>query len=151
MMLTELVAPASILVPLEAPDRETAIAKLVDALALDGGAPERDKLRAAVLAREAAGSTGLGNGVAIPHARTPRVRAPRLAVGRAAAPIDFKAADGEPVSLIFLLAVPEADPRAHLRVLAALSALASDRKSLRALQRAETAEEIRERLASVSF
>ncbi len=150
MMLLDLLSPSSVVVPLAAADREAAIAGLVDALGLDGGPPERERLRAAILAREAAGSTGIGNGVAIPHARTSRIKAPRLAVGRTAQPIDFKAADGAPVSLVFLLAVPESDPRSHLRVLAALSALALDKKKLKGLQKAGSAAEARAALSAIA-
>lgn len=148
--LSEFLPAESIVAPLEAPSREAAVARLVAALALPGSAADRDDLAAAVLAREAAGSTGLGNGVAIPHARTRRLAAPRLAVGRAAKPVDFHAADGKPVTLIFLLAVPESDPRAHLSVLAALSRIASDKKLLKALGKAESAGEIYDLLASAA-
>jgi fructose-specific phosphotransferase system IIA component len=142
MTLFDLLLPDSVRVPLEASDREAAIALLVEALALPGELADRQELRNAVLVREKAGSTGIGNGVAIPHARSPRAAKPLLAVGRLAKPIDFSAADAKPVSLVFLLAVPEADPKAHLKVLAALSRMASDAKLLKALNKTRSASEL---------
>lgn len=142
MTLSDLLSPASVLVPLEASTREAAVESLVAALDWNGAPDDRSALRDAVLARELCGSTGIGAGVAIPHARTAKLKAPRLAVGRAAKPLDFKSADGQPVSLVFLLAVPESDPRSHLKVLAALSRLACDKKLLKALNKTSSPEEL---------
>ncbi len=148
MTLGDFIEVEAVVVPLRAASREEAVAELVGSLALPGAPGDRSELVAAVLAREQAGSTGLGNGVAIPHARTRRLTLPRVAAGRAAKPIDFKAADGQPVSLIFLLAVPESDPRAHLQLLAALSRLASDKKRLKVLARAASPQDLFEQLSS---
>jgi len=132
--LSDLLRPESVLAPLRAGSRDEAISALVEVLPLlrEG----RGALKAAILAREAAGSTGLGNGVAVPHARSPRIAAPLMSAGLVAPPIDFRSADGQPVSLVLLLAVPAADPTAHLKTLAALSRLASDKKLLRRLSKA---------------
>jgi len=151
MLLMDILRPESIIVPLQAADRETAISLLIGALELPGTLDDRNLLREAVLAREKAGSTGIGRGVAIPHARTPRLGKPLLAAGRLAKPIEFAAADAKPVSLIFLLAVPEADPRSHLQVLAALSRLTADAKILKSLNRAASAREFLSLLAAVSL
>jgi len=149
MTFADLLHPDSVLVPLHAEDRDATISLLVDALPLPGGAAGRAPLKAAVLAREAAGSTGIGNGVAIPHARSPEVSAPLLAAGLAAQPIDFKSVDGKPATLVFLLAVPAADPKAHLAVLAALSRMALDKKLLRRLNKASSPDEFRAILAKL--
>jgi PTS system fructose-specific IIC component len=130
--LADLVRVESILSPMTASTREAAIAALVDVLPIRDPAA-RGELKAAVLAREAAGSTGIGEGVSIPHARSSRVSVPLLAIGRAAAPIDFHAADGVPVTLVFLLAVPAAEPSFHLKTLAAISRIAADKELLRRL------------------
>jgi PTS system fructose-specific IIC component len=143
MTFAELLHPDSVLVPLRAANRDAAIALLVDVLRLPEGAAGRAPLKAALLAREAAGSTGIGNGVAIPHARSHQISAPMLAAGLAAQPIDFNSADGKPVALVFLLAVPAADPKSHLAVLAALSRMALDKKLLRRLNKAASPDEFR--------
>ena len=149
MVLSELLAPESAIVHLVASDREAAIIRLIEALKLPGTLEDRDSLLSAVLAREKAGSTGIGKGVAIPHARTPKLAKPRLAAGRLDKPIDFESADARPVSMIFLLAVPESDPRSHLKALAALSRMASDAKLLKSLNRASSAQELVALLSSV--
>jgi len=147
MTFADLLHPDSVLVPLQAADCDAAIALLVDVLRLPGGPADRAPLKAAMLAREAAGSTAIGNGVAIPHARSPNISAPLLAAGLSAQPIDFRSADGKPVTLVFLLAVPAADPKSHLEVLAALSRLAQDKKLLRRLNKAASLDEFRAILA----
>jgi mannitol/fructose-specific phosphotransferase system IIA component (Ntr-type) len=149
--LSDLSSRNAVLVPLEAATRGIAISALVDVLAASWAPPDREALKAAMAAREAAGSTGLGNGVAIPHARSPRVTAPALAVGRPSRPIEFNSADGKPVSLVFLLVVPAADPKAHLQVLAALSKLTMDKKLLRRMNKAASSDELYQLLAEVAI
>jgi len=147
MTFADLLHPDSVLVPLPAADRETALTRLLEVLPLPGGLADRAGLQAALLAREAAGSTGIGNGVAIPHARSPKISAPLLAAGLSRNPIDFKSADGKPVSLVFLLAVPDGAPSSHLKILAALSRLASDKKLLPLLKKAVYPDELYNLLA----
>ena len=136
MILSELLRRQSVLVPLPAADRDRAVAALVAALVLPEAAASRAAIQTSVLAREAAGSTAIGNGVAIPHARIPGLERTVMAAGRTAQPIAFGSADGKPVSVFFLLAIPAEDPHSYLPVLAALSRLASDEALLRRLRRA---------------
>ena len=145
--LADLLRVESILAPMPGSTREKAIAALVAVLPISAAAA-REELLAAVLAREAAGSTGIGEGVAIPHARSTCVSAPLLAIGRAAAPIDFKSADGLPVTLVFLLAVPAAEPSFHLKTLAAISRIAADKELLRQLNAAPDPRRLFELIAS---
>ena len=90
-----------------------------------------------------------GPGAAQKHARSQRLTRPRLAVGKTSCPVDFKSADGKPVSLIFLLAVPEVAPQSHLRVLASLSRIALDKKFLRGLIKSSSAQELFELVAGI--
>jgi PTS system nitrogen regulatory IIA component len=145
--LADLLRVESVLVPMPGATRENAITALVAVLPVGDPVVKRELL-AAVLAREAAGSTAIGEGVAIPHARSPRVSVPLLAVGRAAAPIDFHAADGLPVTLVFLLVVPAAEPSFHLKTLAALSRIASDKDLLRRLNASADPRHLFELIAS---
>lgn len=149
--LSDILSPRSVLVPLETTTRDGAIAALTDALVFPGTPQERSLLRDAVLARELVGSTGIGHGVAIPHARSAKVKSPLLAAGLAAAPIDFKSADGTPARLIFLLAVPAADYAIHLKVLAALSRMGSNKALVRRLLAAPDAAALFALLAEVSL
>ncbi len=148
--LSDILRPESVLAPLGAETRDNAIAELIGVLGPSGASVDAKAFSEAVLAREEAGSTGIGNGVAIPHARSPRIAKPMLAAGLSPRAIDFKAADGKPVSLVFLLAVPESSPVSHLKILAALSRVASDKKLLRALNASSSSRELYDQLAGIA-
>jgi len=77
----------------------------------------------AVLAREAIGSTAIGKGVALPHARTDTVAGFALAIGRSENGIDFDAVDGQPVHLVFLMGIPVIEVRSYLKLLAHMNRL----------------------------
>ena len=81
----------------------------------------------ALFAREKLGSTGLGQGIAIPHGRIKGLKAPLGSFVRLAAPVQFDAPDGKPVSLVFVLLVPEAANEHHLQLLSELAQMFSDR------------------------
>ncbi|WP_263260403.1 PTS IIA-like nitrogen regulatory protein PtsN [Pseudomonas sp. RIT-PI-S] len=85
---------------------------------------------AALIARERLGSTGFGNGIAIPHCRLANCQSPMSALLHLAAPVDFDAIDGAPVDLIFVLLVPEAATDAHLELLRQIASML-DRKDVR--------------------
>jgi nitrogen PTS system EIIA component len=87
---------------------------------------ERGKVFDSLFARERLGSTGLGQGVAIPHGRIKGLRDAMAAVVRTAEPIPFDAPDGEPVSLLVFLLVPESATEEHLQILSELAELLSD-------------------------
>jgi PTS system nitrogen regulatory IIA component len=92
--------------------------------------------------REKLGSTGLGYGVAIPHGRIKTIKEPVCAFVRTAAPIAFEAPDGQPVSLVFAMLVPEHATEAHLEILSELAQMFSDpamREGLAAAADAENA------------
>jgi PTS system nitrogen regulatory IIA component len=93
-----------------------------------------------LIAREKLGSTGFGNGIAIPHCRLPGCNAPISALLRLNAPVDFDAIDGAPVDLLFILLVPEAATDEHLELLRQIASMLdrSDvRESLRQAQSSE--------------
>ncbi|PKO84426.1 MAG: PTS IIA-like nitrogen-regulatory protein PtsN [Betaproteobacteria bacterium HGW-Betaproteobacteria-11] len=81
----------------------------------------------ALFAREKLGSTGLGQGIAIPHGRIKGLKAPLGAFIRLAVPVPFDAPDGQPVNLVFVLLVPESANEQHLQLLSELAQLFSDR------------------------
>ncbi|MBV1916592.1 MAG: PTS sugar transporter subunit IIA [Sphingomonadaceae bacterium] len=87
---------------------------------------DRDSVLDRMSAREKVGSTGFGRGVAIPHARLPGIKRPVAAFLRLSAPVDFDAADGGPVDLVFGLISPEEAGAAHLHALAAISRMMRD-------------------------
>ncbi len=96
----------------------------------------------AVIERENMGSTGIGNGVAIPHAKSKGVQRFVLAFARKNEGIDFQALDGEKTHLFFILASPQEDVGKHLKVLAAISHLVKDKFIIESLKRADNKKEI---------
>ena len=80
----------------------------------------------ALFDREKLGSTGLGYGVAIPHGRVRNIKEPICAFARTAAPVPFESPDGQPVSLVFAMLVPEHATEAHLEILSELAQMFSD-------------------------
>lgn len=81
---------------------------------------------ASLVARERLGSTGLGNGIAVPHGRVKSLHRPIAALIRLVDGIEFDAMDGAPVDLMFCLIIPESSPEAHLDILATLARMFSD-------------------------
>ncbi|WP_414168908.1 fructose-specific PTS transporter subunit EIIC [Streptoverticillium reticulum] len=107
---------------LAAEDKEAAIREMAELLAATGKVTDVDALTAAALAREELGTTGLGEEIAIPHAKTDAVSAPAVAFARSGAGIEWGALDGTRARLIFMIAVPEAAAGdEHLRILALLA------------------------------
>lgn len=91
-----------------------------------------------LISRERLGSTGIGNGVAIPHARSPHCKTPLAGFMRLEDAIDFDAIDGEPVDLVFVLLVPEQADDAHLSLLAEVAGLMNQTSVRQSLRQAES-------------
>ena len=101
--------------------------RLSELLAGDSGVLSQNDIFDALINREKLGSTGLGNGVAIPHGRMPGLAAPVCALVRLVTPVDFDATDGQPVDLAFALLVPEESTEEHLQVLSTIAEIFSNR------------------------
>ena len=111
-------------------------------LAGDSFEATEDTVYEGLLERERLGSTGVGHGVALPHARIKGLSMPRGAFIRLDESADFDAIDGEPVDLVFALIVPEETTEAHLQLLAQLAALFSEPRNRRTLRDADSADEV---------
>ena len=118
MRLTEILKPKNIKVPLDANTKAEAIAELVDVLAAAGDITDSKKVLDAVMEREATRTTGIGNGLAIPHGKCSGTKDLVMAIGKAAHPIDFQAIDGRPVTIIWMLASPPDKTGPHIHALA---------------------------------
>lgn len=121
--------------PLDAQEKEAAIASLLNALAVNGRIPierEREVLDA-ILQRERVASTGIGGGLAIPHAKSKWADRLGIAVGVSQAGIDFGAIDGQPVRVVVLAVGPPSATAEHLAVMRALATLAKDAKRMQKL------------------
>ena len=127
MQLTDVLRPEVVKMELKARTRDEAIRELVELLAKAGGLRKGDveSMTAAILKREGLGSTAIGKGVAIPHAKAPTAQEFVAALGRSTTGIEFASIDGKPVNLVFLLASPPDSQRAHLKALAHISRLVS--------------------------
>ena len=142
MRLTEILKPQNIKVPLEAKIKTDAIGELVNLLAANGDLTDPKKVLEAVLDREATRTTGIGNGLAIPHGKCTGTDHLVMAIGRPATPIDFQAIDGRPVSLIWLLSSPPDKTGPHIHALARISRLMTIDRFRQALISAKTPQEI---------
>lgn len=103
-----------------------------------------------LLEREQLGSTGFGRGVAIPHARFPVIKRPICALAKLVRPVDYNAADGMPVDLVFGLLSPDASGVTHLHALAAISRLVRDDRMHEAMNEAPDAEALYSLIANVT-
>ncbi|PNG27260.1 PTS IIA-like nitrogen regulatory protein PtsN [Methylocella silvestris] len=119
-MLTNLISPEAIIPALKATGKKQALQELSERAAELGGISARE-IYDALLQRERLGSTGAGDGIAIPHAKLAKATGMLVIFARASRPIDFEAIDGAPVDLIFLLIAPESAGADHLKALARLA------------------------------
>ena len=141
MKITELLQAKGVKLGALVATQAEAIETLVDLQVSCGSVADRAAYRDAVLAREAEFSTAVGEGVAIPHAKTPAVSKPGLVAMTVPGGVDWKAPDGKPSDLIFLIAAPDTEANVHLEVLAKLSALLMHPEFPAALRAATTVEE----------
>ena len=141
MKITDLLRPEGVKLGVKVADQAEAIDILVDLQDACGAVADRTAYRDAVLAREAEFSTAVGDGVAIPHAKTAAVKKPGLVAITVPDGVDWKAPDGKPSDLIFLIAAPDTQANVHLEVLAKLSMLLMHEEFAAALRGASTVEE----------
>jgi mannitol/fructose-specific phosphotransferase system IIA component (Ntr-type) len=121
MIIADILDPSCVIVPLEAANPTGAITELVDALASAGKVTDRDAVLEAILAREHTRSTGIGEGLAVPHGKSRGCPKLSLAVGKPRAAVDFGSKDGRPCEIVFLLASPTDEMGPHIQALARIS------------------------------
>ena len=126
MNITDILSPKAVKVPLVSRDKKAAIDELVDLLADTGLIENPELLKQTVWEREQQRSTGIGDGLAIPHGKSDCAKDLVMAIGRPAEPIEFEALDGRRVELIVLLASPPDRTADHIQALGKLSRLMSD-------------------------
>ncbi len=121
--ISELLPHSAIVVALQSKEKFAVISELVRPLVAAGAITEETEFVSAIVRRENMESTGIGLGVAIPHARTRAVSSIVLAFGRSDSGVDFNSLDGKPSHLIFLIAAPEEQKTEYIMTLARLSKL----------------------------
>lgn len=137
MKIVEFLNEKAVTANLKATTKDAALKELVDLLAKAEGIRQKEDLYRALLSRESLGSTGIGQGVGIPHAKTNTVKKLVAALGISQQGVNFDALDGETVHIFFLLVAPEDSAGPHLKGLARISRLLKDkffRESLKSIK-----------------
>lgn len=127
---------------LKSENKKEAIAGLVELVALSKNLKNKKAYFDAIIEREELGSTGIGNGVAIPHAKTKVVKKFVIAFARNDSGMDFGALDGEKTFIFFILASPKEEVGMHLKILAEISRMVKDKFIVDLLRRAKDKKEI---------
>ncbi len=144
MALENLLTPECVILDLKETDRKEVVLEMIGHLREVGKVPSGDCYCCgnAVLEHESNAGTGLGSGVAIPHARVPSLKETVVVFGRSKEGVDFDSPDNAPSRLICLLLVPEDKAAKHLQLLAELAKIFSQSEMRENLEKAETAEEV---------
>jgi mannitol/fructose-specific phosphotransferase system IIA component (Ntr-type) len=146
MKLSDFVITDAIVVDLQATTKEAAIREIIGSLLAAGCLAESDQesVIRAILNREELGSTGIGQGVAVPHTRHPTVSRLLGTVALSRKGVEFAALDGEPVDILFLLVSPPNQPGDHLRALENISRHLKDDRFVSFLRQAKSREQVTE-------
>ena len=142
MKLSELLDESNIITDLHARDKKGVLEELVGAVINHESSIERHTLVKILLDRERLGSTGIGDGVAIPHGKYHGISQPLVSFGRSRSGLDFESMDGQPAHLFFLLVAPENSANVHLKVLATIARILKNSSFRKALMEADSEEEI---------
>jgi nitrogen PTS system EIIA component len=142
MKLVDILAPQAVSVDLKAQNKKAALEELCHVLSASGKLSDPAKMVEVLMERESLGSTGIGQGVAIPHGKTAAVGEQVAALGISRRGLDFEALDGEPVYIVFLLIAPADAAGNHLKALAKISRLLKDKFFRQALRDAKSADDV---------
>jgi len=149
--LAEIVDKKAVVPEIQAPDKEGAIRELVDKLAESGGIEKglAADVTARILEREALGSTGIGNGIAVPHAKLPGISEPAGVLGRAPGGIDFSSLDGAITHTVFLFVSPADHPEQHVALMSRFVTLIRKTDFVNFFRQTEGAEALHDLLEEV--
>lgn len=140
MRIIDLLKPEAITLGLDISSKDDAINALIGLHAAAGNLKDKDAYKAAILAREEQGSTAIGDGIAVPHAKTSAVKAPALAAITVKNGVDYGAPDGKPSDLLFMIAATE-DGDVHLEILSRLMVMLMDPDFTAKLRAAKSVDE----------
>ena len=144
MKITEFLVPEAITPSLRSTDKESVVREMVETLAKAGLVKDAAHAVGALLEREKLGSTGIGQNVAVPHAKSEETKNLVLGVGISEKGVDFEALDGDPVNIIFMVIAPIDATGLHLKVLARIARLLKDKVFRNSLRVCKTTEKIYE-------
>lgn len=137
MRITDILNEASVFQDLGSSTKKGVLEELSTVLVQEGKLPDRDKTVEVLLEREKLGSTGIGDGIAIPHGKMKGIKELVASFGRSIQGIDFESIDNKPTHLFFLLVAPENSAGVHLKALARISRLLKDSRFRNRLMEAE--------------
>jgi len=141
MQISDFLSPADVVLDVRASDKQQLLRQLSAQVAAGAGLDE-DEVATKLVKREELGSTGVGNGVALPHARIPGLKVPFGLIARLRQAIDFEAIDDQPVDIVFLLLLPEAENGDQLNALACAARALRSPETLRSIRKAVDREAI---------
>ena len=144
MKITEFLDKGGIKIGLNSAEKEDVLKELVDVLAGVEEIGDKKSIVKALVERESLGSTGIGQGITIPHGKTDRVKELVAVLGISRKGVNFEALDGEAVYIFFLLVAPKETAGPHLKALAQISRLLRDSYFCELLKRCKTADEVYE-------
>jgi fructose-specific phosphotransferase system IIA component len=144
MILTQILQPNCVKVPLEGKNKDAVITELVNLLNDGKYLLDKNMVLDSVLTREQTRSTGIGSGIAIPHGKCKGVKELVMAIGTTKDPVDFASIDGKPVSIVVLLVSPTDKTGPHIQALARISRIMLDDEFKEKLEKAESPEKVYE-------
>jgi len=142
MRLSEILVAGNIIPDLKARDKKKALEELAETIVSSRPYVDKNSLVKVLLERERLGSTGIGDGVAIPHGKFHGVNEPIISFGRSLKGLDFESMDGQPVFLLFLLIAPENSASIHLKALARIAKILKNSSFRKKLMEISTREEL---------
>ncbi|WP_242215524.1 PTS fructose transporter subunit IIABC [Bacillus cereus group sp. BfR-BA-01383] len=142
MKITELLKRDTVIMNLTASNKEAVIDELVEKLNAANRLNSKAEFKEAILKRESQSTTGIGEGIAIPHAKTKAVKQPAICFGRSVSGINYESLDGQPAHLFFMIAASEGANNTHLETLSRLSTLLMDEGFRKQLLEAKDEEEL---------
>lgn len=142
MKLSDIIEIDNIVPELRAKDKKGVLAELAEVISTHDPSIDKGLIVKVLVEREQLGSTGIGDGVAIPHGKLNCVRHPIISLGRSKEGLDFDSMDGQPAYLFFLLLAPENSSSVHLQVLTKIARILKNSVFRKELMRAETKEEL---------
>jgi len=142
MKITEILRREFVLAELKAKNKREALEELIGVMVKAGRQTDAEAMLHVLLEREKLGSTGIGDGIAIPHGKLSGLEHMVVAFGRSREGIDFESMDGRPVHLFFLLMAPDNSAGLHLKALAKISRMLKDPEFRRSLMEAKTHDDL---------
>jgi PTS system nitrogen regulatory IIA component len=142
MKLSEILEEAHIIPELKAKDKKEVLAELAEAITSHEPSLDKGSLVRILMERERLGSTGIGDGVAIPHGKYHGVSQPIISFGRSRNGLDFESMDGQPAYLFFLLVAPENSASIHLKALARIAKILKNSSFRKVLMEVPTRKEL---------